>query len=832
MRLSHLAAMATLVALLGAMFVAMGSAGAQTADPPMCGASMTLMLEHDTNGDDTIQDTEPQNETCTVAKTSSAINAAEDVDITLESGTAGVATFVSSAPANNTATVTFTAAMKGTATFKVAIVRAGVLSNVSTHKITVTEYTADEAPDTSAISPDFKITFIGDSDNIVAAGTSVDLKVEETNATLTRITVSGGLSFFQRIEEYRYLADNTNKPDDDDDQLDLSMTASQWRNVIGTIVPTHQVHLATSPGAGTIYETAGETRFSQPKRAEDDGTIMAAVGDTLREATLELHVPVGTTPGEYTVTAIGTYNRDGRDHVLVKPAILTVGDTSEVESVSFGLSSPRRINLTSYVPGAAPAVINAKAMDKVGGGAKGDMPDGYDDDVSTKERSSISVGSANTTELTLSILNLSGKPSEADAITSIVISTTGGSLSANAGSTETYRCDSVQRTRACEIDISSYADAGDPLPAKIRLLLNAPETPGTAEVTAVVVAGGEVFTPDAVTVTFYGPLDELDLGDASATVLGYDVVGGDKDAGMDGESAEDKGDADKGSDKRDQITFSVGAMDANGNTIRTPDLTVKISDPDGVTVSPSKYEKAQTGALNNTLHIDVDTAATAALAAGTYTLEVSKGAKKASVEFDVVHTADGIEAEASEMNPSEIGDTVTVSVEVSSDGTAVADGTPVTFRASDKAGDTDSILIATTTETPMTKGGMAQVTYVTVGNGAAVVTATVADDTTPVNAVLVIQSTAGAPEPVVEPEPEPEVASVDCLSNLSGFSTWTCGVDADVSEIFTMVSERGVTAIHLWNGTNWVRYSVVGGSEVPGSSDFMVTKTDILYISQ
>ena len=817
--------MATLVALLGAMFVSLGSAGAQATDPvPSCdvdGATTLMLAQPDDNNGDT---TEAAAETCTVAVPAGWSYKA---DANIESTGNGVVTLSSAVPSDGLVVVT--PALEGDTTIKFAVVSAAPVQERSFERsFKVVKYSADEAPDTSAISPDFKITFIGDSDNIVAAGTSVDLKVEETNATLTRITVSGGLSFFQRIEEYRYLADNTNKPDDDDDQLDLSMTASQWRNVIGTIVPTHQVHLATSPGAGTIYETAGETRFSQPKRAEDDGTITAAVGDTLREATLELHVPVGTTPGEYTVTAIGTYNRDGRDHVLVKPAILTVGDTSEVESVSFGLSSPRRINLTSYVPGAAPAVINAKAMDKVGGGAKGDMPDGYDDDVSTKERSSISVGSANTTELTLSILNLSGKPSEADAITSIVISTTGGSLSANAGSTETYRCDSVQRTRACEIDISSYADAGDPLPAKIRLLLNAPETPGTAEVTAVVVAGGEVFTPDAVTVTFYGPLDELDLGDASGTVLGYDVVGGDKDAGMDGESAEDKGDADKGSDKRDQITFSVGAMDANGNTIRTPDLTVKISDPDGVTVSPSKYEKAQTGALNNTLHIDVDTAATAALAAGTYTLEVSKGAKKASVEFDVVHTADGIEAEASEMNPSEIGDTVTVSVEVSSDGTAVADGTPVTFRASDKAGDTDSILIATTTETPMTKGGMAQVTYVTVGNGAAVVTATVADDTTPVNAVLVIQSTAGAPEPEAMPEEE---ASVSCLSELSGFATWSCGVEADASEIFGMVSGRGVTALHLWNGSTWVRYSVVDGAMVPGSSDFMVTKSDILYIS-
>ncbi len=76
-----------------------------------------------------------------------------------------------------------------------------------------------------------------------------------------------------------------------------------------------------------------------------------------------------------------------------------------------------------------------------------------------------------------------------------------------------------------------------------------------------------------------------------------------------------------------------------------------------------------------------------------------------------------------------------------------------------------------------------------------------------------------------------EEASVACLSNLNGFATWACGVESSASEIFGLVSGRGATALHLWNGSAWVRYSVVDGTMVPGSSDFMVAENDILYIS-
>ena len=490
-------------------------------------------------------------------------------------------------------------------------------------------------------------------------------------------------------------------------------------------------------------------------------------------------------------------------------ATLNIGNVDEVDSIRFGLSSPKR---GSTDPGTTePAFVST-----AGG----------------------------TTEFTLHVFNANEKPSQINSISSIVVSTTSGTFSSdhstNSDLNSGGQCGGASTT--CELEPKRTASAALPKTG-LRFLLAAPTRSGTADVRVVVISrAGNVLIDEDQIVTFHGPAAMLEAGEASGTVLGYDVVGKakggtDKKAGQDGDTSSDpenpNGDADRGSDKRDQITFKVSAVDKGGTTVVTPRLSARVTGPDDRAVSSDKFVISQTGDLSDTVHLDIDTAATKALKVGEHTIKFSAGSLSGTSSFTVAGTADAMELETSEGEPSEIGETVELTATVTdTDGQPVADGTVVQFNASDKTGDTDAVLIATTTEMPGTMGGVAQVTYVVVGDGSAVVTATVSDDRTPVVRVKVIQSTAGAPEPVVEPEPEPEVASVDCLSNLSGFSTWTCGVDADVSEIFTMVSERGVTAIHLWNGTNWVRYSVVGGSEVPGSSDFMVTQTDILYISQ
>ena len=76
---------------------------------------------------------------------------------------------------------------------------------------------------------------------------------------------------------------------------------------------------------------------------------------------------------------------------------------------------------------------------------------------------------------------------------------------------------------------------------------------------------------------------------------------------------------------------------------------------------------------------------------------------------------------------------------------------------------------------------------------------------------------------------EPNTGVV-CLGNLNGFATWVCGVERSASEIFGLVTGRGATALHLWNGSAWVRYWVVDGTMVPGLSDFMMAENDILNI--
>ena len=518
---------------------------------------------------------------------------------------------------------------------------------------------------------------------------------------------------------------------------------------------------------------------------------------------MSIFVPLGGTSDNPALATLSAANASRSNS-----ATINIGNVDEVDSISFGLSSPKR---------------NASG--------------GYSTDPGTKEPSAISI-EGGSTEFTLRIHNANDKPSQISAVSSIVVSTTGGTMSYSgdipAGVNDGAAGQCTGNSTTCELE----PDRGSPnaLPATgLRFLLRAPSSTGEANIRVVVISrAGNVLIDESQMVKFVGRADMLEAGEASGTVLGYDVVGANKPAKADHDtdSSPDMSNADTGSATRDQIRFTVRAVDKGGTTVATPSLNISVTGPDGVAVSSAKFGPVvQTGDANEIVHVDVDTGRGSALKAGEHKIRFSAGSLSATSMFTVVGLTDAVSLETSDMAPDTIGDEVSITATLTDeDGNPVADGTVVKFRASDKTGDNDSVLVSISSEMPGTKGGVASVDYVVVGSGSAVVTAIV-QDTTGMKDVAVVQSSAGDPT-VVAPEPEPEVASVDCLSNLSGFSTWTCGVDADVSEIFTMVSERGVTAIHLWNGTNWVRYSVVSGSEVPGSSDFKVTQTDILYISQ
>lgn len=74
-------------------------------------------------------------------------------------------------------------------------------------------------------------------------------------------------------------------------------------------------------------------------------------------------------------------------------------------------------------------------------------------------------------------------------------------------------------------------------------------------------------------------------------------------------------------------------------------------------------------------------------------------------------------------------------------------------------------------------------------------------------------------------------AETERLSGVSGFTSWLAEGSTTASALFAALSGDGATALHVWNGTAWVRYSVVDGQRVPGSVDFDIERGDVLFIS-
>ncbi len=363
---------------------------------------------------------------------------------------------------------------------------------------------------------------------------------------------------------------------------------------------------------------------------------------------------------------------------------------------------------------------------------------------------------------------------------------------------------------------------------------------GTVDVYAVAIGDGGTATSAPLTLTFTGAATTIELGDASGPLA---QTGGVFSAP---ESADD---ADDGVEADNVVTVEVTAADDSGNLAglvskqettnngtaiaradKSPaagnigDSDVKILDADdeevdSISARVDPKPKSSTAVL-------ITLAATGAekTEPGTYTVQVTFAGEKYTTDLVVAGDPASVSLESSQAEGSSI---ITVSATVTdADGNLVPNATDVEFVAVgtlDLTGlDEDPMTNIATRET---KAGVASTRYViTGGSGHGTVIASV-PGFDGVDSVITVAGPEAA-EAMADEE-----ASVACLSNLAGFSTWSCGVESSASEIFELVSGRGATAIHLWNGSAWVRYSVVDGTMVPGSSDFMVTKSDILYIS-
>ena len=349
-------------------------------------------------------------------------------------------------------------------------------------------------------------------------------------------------------------------------------------------------------------------------------------------------------------------------------------------------------------------------------------------------------------------------------------------------------------------------------------------TPGTVDVMATVIGASGVATTETITLTFSGSPDTHSVAaPADALAREDDVYQPAVEAQPDTNPSADIDNSVAAKDAVEGgLKFEVTGEDESGNqsALTTAQITARVLDADDKNVS-SKFsitEEIKENS-NGVVVVRVGTGA-AKLDAGTYTLETKlTGKDTQETEFAVSGGAADVVLQVSvDPDPLELGSLVNVTATVTdANGTAVADGTLVDFASGgsltlDKVGSIEDV---------KTDDGVASARFiVSKGEGLAAIIAD-AGSATGVATVSLAAADAMADEE----------ASLSCLSSLSGFSTWTCDVEASASEIFDWISSRGATALHLNSNRMWVRYSVVDGAMVPGSSDFMVTKSDILYIS-
>ena len=426
-------------------------------------------------------------------------------------------------------------------------------------------------------------------------------------------------------------------------------------------------------------------------------------------------------------------------------------------------------------------------------------------------------GGADRVNLVVEGKNSLGASANPEDVNSVLVYALGGNIRIGSATTDTPNFAQLDEAEA-NLDADSSNDTDQVVKAKTSFTVSK-ATAGTVTV-RVNLIGGAAGSPESedIVLTFAGSATAISVGEAS----------------------------DRLGQRGDSITLEVTAEDKQGNTanVNASAITAVLKDADGEparhlkVTDMQKFTDTNDNGSKDGKEKDVDTAVivtvastddkTNKAAAGEYTVEVTlnNDAKtKQSATFTVVGGVDSVMLDVSE--PDDRGRIMVTATASDAGGNPVADKTPVTFSTADQRGDFDPVLHVVR-GTAETKSGVATGTYVEIGPGRATIIVTVGTGPGAVTEIARHVSEYGAEEPEAMPEEE---ASVSCLSNLSGFSTWSCGVESSAAEIFGLVSGRGASAVHLWNGSEWVRYSVVEGAMVPGSSDFMVTEDDILYIS-
>ncbi len=433
------------------------------------------------------------------------------------------------------------------------------------------------------------------------------------------------------------------------------------------------------------------------------------------------------------------------------------------------------------------------------------------------------------TVLRLQLLNEGGMPAPADAIASIIATTTRGSLSSNIRDDDNARISNGclgGGGDACQIEPSLLSLAGEearifsypyntPRPPgsysadNILLTLAYSGTGGPADVNVRVIAkDGTSLASETVRVNLLGRPAALSIAAPTSGLLNV----GTPDAGVDAEH-------------RDRLTLAVTALDEHGAVVPLPGGGISrawLTDPDGRRVArgvdiawPLGGAAAPTldAAGNRQVRVDVNRAAAQPLANGEYTLSLRIGELSAE---QTIRVSGGVAAVA--LSPAGVeaaldSDFTVTATLTDAEGDPVPDGTPVEWGEVSVVG---SAGIVQRSAERVTGGGAASATWRAVSPGRVTVTAA-ANGLTAVALVTV-------PAP-----PQPTAAELLSSGAPNTFAIWN-GRSA-IRAAALLPELEGVTTLSIWRTGRWYRYGVDRGQLVEGSQNFQILPGNLLWLS-
>ena len=593
---------------------------------------------------------------------------------------------------------------------------------------------------------------------------------------------------------------------DDNDNLVKSGTfvVAQLKDGESVISATWTVEVGLLVAGGTLAEIEGDN----PPVPVDRAT--ASVSEAARISTK------AAANGEYEIIAT---DGDGTDYKTT----LEVGDPgTNIGSIELSLGrvghSASTSKATDGSTTSARATSTSDATTDNAPGSYEDCAEDMDDatDIVTVEGETGDLVLDGCIAVTVTVKNSLGELAQADGVVGIDVYAPLAVIIVDAAVSP----ESADRAADGSAEVAGAANS-----AKFFI---ARESAGTVEVSAFVRGkDGFIGTKTPLTLTFTGAASSIKVGEPSSPLSqsGIPYKAKDTDCGNDSE-----GTAITVCDMRPSrgvANIKVMATDKSDNPAPVPALNVEVKNSDGVVVSGDSASTAKIryafidDGLTRTVELTGNEAAP-----GAYSVTISQGTQKETVDIVVAGDAASIELSIDGETVS-IGDTIIVSATVTDkDGNLQPDAGTVSFHTS------GALKLEALDDENMDMGGAqrslndgtASVEYwVSDGSGKASIIArtdNVRSEVLTVNTV------------VAEPaEAMPEEVDLGCFSAYNAFATYKCDQDSSASELFALVSGRGATALHLWNGSAWVRYSVVDGAMVPGSTDFPVSTSETLYIS-